>query len=313
MKTRNEIIIQLNAEYAARVAAAKQRAEDNRLALYEKFPCLEEWEAQRRALTVRMARRIVNDESADAEKAELARIGEEINGFFAKNGIDSAVLEPQYRCQSCSDTGRTADGKECSCYKNELLRRICPQLEDECGSFERFDLNVFPEENGQRATMAKLERFGIDYADNFPASTYRCLTFCGETGLGKTFLINSMARRIAQRGFTVMRITAFRLMEELRAEHTGKSERGAFREMLNAELLVIDDLGTEPVYNNITHEYLFSLINERMSLRLHTVISTNLDLGDIRQRYGERIYSRLSDSASSALIRLKGMDVRKRK
>ena len=67
---------------------------------------------------------------------------------------------------------------------------------------------------------------------------------------------------------------------------------------MNAEVLMIDDLGSEPLMQNVTVEQLFNLLNERQNKGLSTVISTNLEMSKFRERYTERIASRLRDSRS---------------
>ena len=83
-------------------------------------------------------------------------------------------------------------------------------------------------------------------------------------------------------------------------------------EMMNAPILLIDDLGTEPMLQNITIEQLFNLLNERQLNRRHTVISTNLTMTELKERYNERIASRLLDDASWRRLTLTGNDVRKK-
>ena len=89
----------------------------------------------------------------------------------------------------------------------------------------------------------------------------------------------------------------------------GDGEDG-FAALLETPLLLVDDLGTEPLMRNITVEYLFLLINERMEAGLSTMVTTNLNPAQILERYGERVCSRLFDRASALAIRLEGKDLR---
>ena len=135
--------------------------------------------------------------------------------------------------------------------------------------------------------------------------------FNGFPGLGKTYLLNCMGKRILQRGYSVLKLTAFKLMEILKVSYLNNdSALTSLGDLLSVDLLLIDDLGTEPRYNNITVEYLFSLINERVLSRKHTVIATNLTPSNVKERYGERIYSRLSDDNTGGFFELKGDDIR---
>ena len=111
------------------------------------------------------------------------------------------------------------------------------------------------------------------------------------------------------RGLSAVRITAFRLFEAMRQQHVGNDERyDGFTSLIEAPLLLIDDLGTEPMMRNITVEYLFTLLNERIAARRSTVIATNLTLDQLKDRYGERVSSRLLDHCG--VLQLKGKDLR---
>ena len=102
--------------------------------------------------------------------------------------------------------------------------------------------------------------------------------------------------------------TAFELNELARLYHIGKSYD--FTDCLNADVLLIDDLGTEPVLKNVTKEYLYNLINIRQINNRATLISTNLSLDNIIERYDERIFSRLANKNLSATIQLFSKDKR---
>ena len=100
--------------------------------------------------------------------------------------------------------------------------------------------------------------------------------------------------RLIARGFAPIKVTGYRLYEAMRGAHFGDAEKRAeFDQLIGCEALFIDDLGSEPVVQNVTREYLFSLLNERNIAHRATLIVTNLSLTQLRDRYGERISSRL--------------------
>jgi len=72
-------------------------------------------------------------------------------------------------------------------------------------------------------------------------------------------------------------------------------------------LLIIDDLGTE-LTNNFVASQLFSLINDRHLQQKAVVISTNLSLEDFRNRYSDRIFSRITSNYE--LCKITGPDIR---
>ena len=149
------------------------------------------------------------------------------------------------------------------------------------------------------------------YADGFPDTEYRNLLLTGPGGLGKTFLLNCVFERVTSRGFSAVRITAFRMFEAMRQQHVGNDDKyDGFSALIEVPLLLIDDLGTEPMMRNITIEYLFTLLNERIAAKRHTVVATNLTPLQLKERYGERVASRLLDKSLWAAVQRKGKDLR---
>lgn len=223
-------------------------------------------------------------------------------------------LELQYRCPICRDTAYVgeAPSRFCECFETRLRTR---QHEDgtmagvDEQNFDRFDLNRFPETDGQRAQMAQARRLCEDYADRFPETRFRNLLLMGAGGLGKTYLLNCIYARVCDRGLSAVRVTAFKLFEAMRQQHMS-ADGADFHSLVEAPLLLIDDLGTEPMMRNITVEYLFMLLNERAANKLHTVIATNLTPTQIQERYGERVSSRLLDKSVTGAMLLKGKDLR---
>ena len=180
-------------------------------------------------------------------------------------------------------------------------------------NFDRFDAAIAPEADGQRANTVAVKKLCEEYADAFPKNRLRNLLLCGEGGLGKTFLLNCIFERVTSRGFSAVRITAFRMFEAMRQQHFNSGEKfDGFSALIEAPMLLIDDLGTEPMMRNITVEYLFTLLNERAAAKRHTVVATNLTPSQIKNRYGERVASRLLDRTCCAPVLLKGKDLRKR-
>ena len=232
-------------------------------------------------------------------------------------GLPADYLELHYRCKLCRDTGYVGDAPSrfCECFEKALRVRQYEDgsmagVDEQC--FATFDLNRFPVEGGQRAQMEGVRRACEDYADSFPNTRFQNLLLTGSGGLGKTFLLNCIYERVISRGESAVRVTAFRMFEAMRRQHfaDGSAEVG-FDQLLSVPLLLIDDLGSEPMMRNITVEYLFTLLNERMAARRHTVIATNLSPLQLQQTYGERVSSRLLDRTRCAVIKLEGKDLRR--
>ena len=242
----------------------------------------------------------------------------EIRRRLAAAGLPEDYLDLQYRCKLCRDTGYVGDAPSrfCDCFESRLRvmqyeNGSMSGTDEQC--FARFDLSLFPEEDGLRSRMEMNRKFCELYADSFPRTAFPNIVLSGGTGLGKTFLLNCIYERVVSRNFPAIRVTAFRMFEAMRRQHFGNPEGELdFEQMLNVPLLLIDDLGSEPMVKNITREYLFTLLNERMSAGRHTVIATNLTTDELEEVYGERVKSRLSDQRRSTVLKFTGKDLRKR-
>ena len=250
----------------------------------------------------------------EALRRTVERTRAEVSVRLRALGLPEDHLDIQYECADCHDTGWLDDyhRKSCAC----RAKREAELLMEDAGlqrawrGFEEFDERVYPTEEQKKQALAA-RALCEAYADRFPATDKPNLLLVGESGLGKTFLMEAIAERVSARRLPALSVSAFRMLEAMRAYHFGSSgEDAAFRRMVDCDLLLIDDLGTEPLLNNITVEYLFTLLGERGAARRHTVIATNLLPGDLMARYGERVMSRLLDKGLCTAIRLTGADLR---
>ncbi len=252
---------------------------------------------------------------ADALKRDVRAMQARIRARLSGLGLPEDALELKYRCDKCRDSGflGEAGSEMCSCYKLRrvaLMRQDANLLNADDQTFEAFDLAAFPE-GGQRARAKAAKTLCEKYADGIASGGRLNLILMGESGLGKTFLLNCVAGRAIQRGVPAMAMTAFHMLGAMRDYHFGQTgEDGLLSQMISCELLLIDDLGTEPMLRNITVEYLFMLLNERMNARRHTVIATNLSPEELQARYNERVLSRLMDKQKGEFILMTGTDLR---
>jgi DNA replication protein DnaC len=222
-------------------------------------------------------------------------------------------ISPQYQCTTCQDTGYK-NGKLCLCIKQEVSKRIsdiCAIPKNIRCDFEQCDLSVFSNELQRKIMESTYEKMK-DYCKKFPDTPINSIIFSGSTGTGKTYLISAMASELSMSGFDVFFTTAFGLNNIFLKSHTAKIEEKSqyIEPLLKCDLLIIDDLGTEPMYRNVSNEYLYTIINERKINKQHTLISTNLNQDEILTRYGERIFSRLNNKADSLFLSLEGSDIR---
>ncbi len=287
----------------------------------------------RRALVEVMARRSMEiirnpnsfSQALDDLEQRIQELRRKEKELLAKHGFPPDYLSIHYRCPKCQDTGYTGNliKEKCSCLVQRLVEKAY-QLSDikelEQQNFDTFDPQVFPDMplEGSRLTqreyMVQLKNRLMEYISQFPNNQRKIILFSGKTGLGKTFLLNCMAKAILDKGYTVMRISAYKLFNQLflSALQDNEQNQFLFNCLFEVDVLIIDDLGTETQRNNFTSEDLFNILNERMIQQKHTFLSTNLGLSEIKERYSDRIASRLFDTSNTMLIKFIGQDIRVR-
>lgn len=285
----------IKSEYSARRAAARARF----LALLDADETLAEAEKKLRSAVL--------DGFSDKEIAELTA---RRDALLAAHGLSPADLDPQPSCPICGDTGY-ANGRYCEC----VLRRA--SLDADGSSVPPFtfadcDMSVFS--GRDRETMDAAYSAMRVFCGKFPRTKNINLLLVGSVGTGKTCLASAISNELEARGFSVVFLTAFGFNDACRRYHTSfePSRSETLDALLDADLLVIDDLGTESILRNVTLEYLYTVVSERMNARRHTLITTNLSPAALADRYGERIASRLFDERICLSVALTGKDLRRR-
>lgn len=250
------------------------------------------------------------EEAAAAAQSLLRELDKEERALLRSFGFPENHLTLHYRCELCHDTGYVGAPRRtpCICMQKKLLAqaRATSQI-DERETFETFDPATYPTD-AQRRQMLAARRIAEQYADGFPHTPKHNLLLLGSSGLGKTFLLNSIAARVLTRGFSLRKTTSYTMFEQLLAGIRQNADGAA--PFLTVPMLLIDDLGTEPMMQNITLEYLFSILNERRNGALHTIVASNLTVDKLQERYGERVFSRLVSADDTQLLQLTGENLR---
>lgn len=264
--------------------------------------------------------------SIGAKLALTALSGDEntLNYFKTKTRLLSAEKEQilkdakiptiVFDCPLCSDTGYI-DGKVCECVKKIAngiaIKELSAQMPiDEC-TFENFDLNYYSTEGeNARRRMTSILKLCKEYVLNFNPSTSENLLFMGGVGLGKTHLTLAIVSGVIEKGYMAVYGPADSLFSAIEKEKFGGENKGAYDNMLNCDLLVIDDLGTELV-TAFTKSALYNLINSRLLCKKPTIINTNLSLKEIESIYSPRIVSRLIGNFDAN--KFLGEDIRQQK
>lgn len=322
---RNTILQELHAEYEQR-QLANQREENARRRKAEAVcPEIGEVLDARQNLIFGALRGILDGTAtADDIPAKMDVLNRRLNSLLRQHGFAENYLDPVCQCPICQDTGYVGETirEHCECFNQAFYARMYKHmgLSDTGGtqSFTAFDLNVFSAEKlpgknySQRELMNVIRKTCETYAEKFPDVPVKDMLLMGQSGLGKTFLMHAMAKVLIRRGVNVLMVSAYRFLEIARKAYiSGNPEEMA--PLMDAEVLMIDDMGVEPLMENITIPQWFNLINERQLRGRGTVISTNLMEDELRRRYTERIASRLMNNAQCRLIQFAGEDIRRSK
>ena len=140
---------------------------------------------------------------------------------------------------------------------------------------------------------------------------YHNILFYGTVGTGKSFLSGCIAKELIDQGCSVIYFSSSSLFDMLARYSFDYKEKEALQDfcedIYGCDLLIIDDLGTE-ITNTFVASQLFSCLNERGLRKKAMIISTNLSLEELRDRYSDRIFSRITSFFS--LCKLTGQDIR---
>lgn len=309
--------------YEARQLKNQQLVNQRIQSVYARLPRLLEIDEAISSLSVSRARRLLEgDESALCSlKEELKVLIQEKNSLLAEHGYPENYFEPPYECPDCKDTGYIGNRK-CHCFKQAAIDLVYTQsnikqiLEEE--NFKHFSYDYYSETEvnpatglTSLATARQAVSLCKDFIRNFDTS-FGNLFFYGDTGIGKTFLSNCVAKELLDTGHSVIYFTAFELFHIFEKNVFSKEDAAGedYQNIFNCDLLIIDDLGTE-LSNSFTNSQLFLCLNERLLRQKSTIISTNLSLNRIVDTYSERTFSRISSNYT--MIKLFGDDIRIRK
>lgn len=328
-------------EYDKRRTRALKELEGRKSELYYRIPRLEEIDDEINHAGFKYNKAILmglllSDSAVKKLGSAIDSLKTEREKLLAKYGISAQYLTPVFECEKCSDTGviRSPNGGAdtlCICYKQQLIDCLYDQSNlhtiNNTG-FESFDVGYYPEmPNEERYGIKKSPRkqiLGIldscrDFVDNFKDSETRNLLFSGPTGVGKTFMAGSVAMELMKRGHTVLYQTApslFNTIYEYRYNTANNEDWDPtlYSNILESELLIIDDLGTESP-TGMRYAELLNIIDTRLAndtkTPCKTIISTNIDLKKLFEYYDERIISRITGGFD--IFRFAGDDIRRLK
>lgn len=320
----------VRAEIKERKTVAETRAHANKTELTAKYPEFQFIEAEL-AKTGMAIVRAFSLPKEDAEKAlqnirqKNETLREERVNLLKALKLPEDYLDVHYTCSKCEDTGLYEErdeernvsygSKYCECYMSLLKKYAAEELNKhtplELSNFEDFDLDYYPTtKNGEspREAMSYVYNSCVKYAQSFDLDSVS-LYFYGRTGLGKTHLSLAIANEAIKKGYNVIYGSVINFLNKMEKEKFNRSEASTDTEklLIDADLLILDDLGAE-FTTAYTVSALYNLLNSRICRGVPTIISSNLDLEEIKRRYPESIASRIIGNFSP--VKFIGDDIR---
>ena len=304
--------------YRARQERNQRIAQKRKEEVFAAHPDVEDLHLRRHAMIMSAVRSVFSGNGQDLE-AQMKEYNQKIRDLLVKYGYAEDYLAPVYDCPICEDRGFVGEPirTECECFRKAYMDMANTRSDKglKGHTFESFDLNLFPDAllpdspATQRQYMNVLRRKCEEFANDYPDTHVQNVLLHGSSGLGKTYLMHCILNRQHELGREARYVTAYELLNDLRNEYfrPGTADAAQYEEV---PLLLIDDLGMEPMFENITVEVLFNLLNQRVMKGLGTVISTNLSRLELQKRYTERFTSRLLSAHNSLLLPFLGQDVR---
>lgn len=299
----NEILLEALNEVSARRKNAEKTFQQVCDEIYQRYPELSEIDAQLKIKNSKLALVIFSGDTKTAEslRQEVTELNNRKNGILAKAHMPKA---PATTCESCHDTGY-CNGKLCECVKALASKlqysRLSGDMPLSSCTFDNFELSFYSEEKNEHGVSPKRQMTAVlkacqSFCESFPNG--QNILFTGHSGLGKTHLSLSIVNEILAKGYSVIYGSAQNLINEVNRETFDRSGSTDKIDSLNScDLLILDDLGAE-FSTQLSVSCVYNIINTRMMKGLSTVISTNLDIKQISDTYGERVASRIIGSYS---------------
>ncbi len=308
--------------------AREARFQERRETVFRRQPRLREVEAELRSTMSRIiadALRRGTDPRPAVERLRDENLGlqAEKRALLAGMGLPEDCLEEQPQCPLCGDTGYR-NGQVCRClrkyYAEEQTRELSRMLDLGNQSFDTFSLDWYSDRvtDGQRRSARshmeeRVYNSCAEFAHGFGRRPQNLLLF-GAPGLGKTHLSAAIAREVSRKGFSVVYDTAAHVFGRFETQKFGREEGDEVSSdvgrVLNADLLILDDLGTE-MTTAFVQSALYQIVNTRLMEKRSTIISTNLSPEKLAQRYTPQIASRIEGEYQ--LLPFVGEDIRKLK
>ena len=326
MELQNNQYDMLLSEYTRKQNRAKRTQALHFDQVSKAIPEFSDLDAQIGQLSVSAATAALDGDSSLMEQlpSTIAKIQREKIHLLTKAGYPEDYLEPKYECPDCKDTGYIGNEK-CHCLKRNIVDYLYSQSNIkhilDVENFSHFQCDLYPDDYVEESTgmtprdnIRNILLTAREFVNDFDKKNDNLLLY-GTTGVGKTFLSHCIAKELLERSHTVVYLTSLELFDILEKykfdrNQAAKAKSAQLAYILDCDLLIIDDLGTE-LTNSFVSSQLYQCIDSRLLRQHSTIISTNLSFDDLSKHYSERIFSRITSNYQ--LLKITGDDIRLKK
>ncbi|MDE6372706.1 MAG: ATP-binding protein [Clostridia bacterium] len=293
---------QLQSIYASKRALAKENSQSQNKALLALHPKFEELLKTKKQTELDLVKAKSKGLDVSQLQSALDRTNQDIKQYVQETNLH---FTPPYLCLSCKDTGYM-DGMPCECLKEQYNALIKENASLTALSKFAFEDNKFgsmdiPQAKGMDKLYSIMQN---KVCNDFFGCKWNNFMLSGASGVGKTCLALATANALLDKGVSALYLSAFEFVNIFLDKHTHKqtalSKKADY--VSECEMLIIDNFGEEPIYKNVTLEYLFSTLDKRMANNKKTFICTQLGAGALISRYGETFLSKFTDKKYSLSV-----------
>lgn len=245
-------------------------------------------------------------------KLEFNKTRDQLRNELKKLGYKKEDMELQFHCSKCKDLGYV-NNTPCSCYtelKNKIYLDNSGVKKSDLPCFSKIDFEIFDKDKQEE--IKNIYKVAKNFIDKFYEIDKQNIVILGNTGVGKTYLTDCILNEAIKKDIFTLSQTAFSINNDFYAAKFAniKEREEIFEPYLTCDLLIIDDLGSEPKYDNTTIEGFYNILNERTRAGLKTIITSNYSPEQIQELYQERVFSRIFNKQIGIIINMPDCNLR---